>query len=130
MSQAQIIKGQIIFSFLCLGLNILKIKINLSPIIPFQKENANFKYNKNICKQRVQYYWTSFINQCLHIFNQFSFLSISCPCALYHIWSDRGKRTFSNIILLETNKGKNWLFLLEAKEYSEHKAYLQVLQAM
>lgn len=52
------------------------------------------------------------------------FLSISSPCPLYPCWSDRRKRTFKNVILLETNKDKNRLFLLEAKEYSEHRVYL------
>lgn len=64
------------FSFLCVGLNILKIKTYLSPIISFQTEDADFKCNKNSCKQEAEYYWTSFINQYLHVSNQFSFLSL------------------------------------------------------
>jgi len=43
------------FRFLCFGLNILKIKINLRPTVSFQKENADFKYNENIWTQEVQY---------------------------------------------------------------------------
>lgn len=34
------------------------------------------------------------------------------------------------LILQETNKNENWPFLLEAKKYPAHRAYLQVSQAL